>query len=280
MCGRPSAAAFRKGGWSYRRCAGCGLVFQHPLPDAGTIRAHYQQKYVSGNYQLLAQFAAQYRRIYEDYADRLAELVDLRAGPRVLDVGCFTGDFLQVLRQRGADVYGVELQAEAVAVANRQLPGRVFAATLESRDFPQLAYDVITLLAVIEHVPDPAAMVDRCCQLLAPGGVLMIETPNSGALLARALGKRWPPYAPVEHLHLFSAQALQSLLAQRGFTSIETRAHVKRLPVEYVYQMTRSFGAEWRWLLTPLYRLLPGPWRRAALPFYVGEMILTARQPR
>jgi len=262
----------------YCRCDNCRLTSNLPVPDAATIEAHYKRKCEVGNYQLLAEFAPQYKRIYQGYADRLRALIDLGSRPKVLDIGCFTGDFLSILSDAGADVYGLELQEEAARIAERRLPGRVFQARVEGTEFPQGPYDAITLLAVIEHVTDPRALVEPCVRLLKPGGVLMVQTPNTGSFLCRALGKYWPPYAPVEHLNLFSARSLEMLLASLDLRQIEVHNHWKTLPVEYVYQMMQNYGPDLRRILTPFYKLTPGFIRNSALPFYVGEMLATARK--
>jgi len=278
VCGGEQRGTFRKDGWWYCRCERCGLVSQFPLPDAETILEHYRRGFAAGNYRLLLDFAERYRPVYESYAARLAALVALERGARVLDVGCFTGEFLCLLRDHGADVYGLELQPEAAAIAAGRLPGRVFQARVEGADFPQAEYDAITLLAVVEHVVDPVALLRRCCELLRPGGVLMVQTPDSGSTLARVTGKHWPPYAPVEHLHLFSGRSLRLLLAQLGLVDLSLHRHVKRLPLAYVFEMMRSYGPQWRRLVAPFYRLLPSPVRALRLPFYGGEMLATARR--
>jgi 2-polyprenyl-3-methyl-5-hydroxy-6-metoxy-1,4-benzoquinol methylase len=254
-------------------------VSQFPVPDAAAIIEHYQRGFQAGNYRLLFELAERYRPIYEDYARRLAEIVDFDAAPRILDVGCFTGELLCLLRDAGANVYGLELQAEAAEIASARLPGRVFQARVEGAEFPQVDYQAITLLAVIEHVVDPIALIARCCELLRPGGVLMIQTPDSGSGLARATGRHWPLYAPVEHLHLFTARSLRDLLEKQGMIETHIAPHIKRLPVEYVFAMMRSYGPEWRRLVAPVFRALPPFLRRMRLPFYGGEMIATARKP-
>jgi SAM-dependent methyltransferase len=193
---------------------------------------------------------------------------------KVLDIGCFTGDFLQILHENGADVYGVELQTQAVAIANQKLSGRVIQADVYGNDYPQIEFDFIPMLGVIEHVIDPIKLLDRATELLASKGWLMIQTPNSNSFLARILQKYWPPYAPVEHIHLFSRKSLELSLTERGYETVVFMPHWKRLPISYIYNMLRNFGSEFYCLTSPLYKIMPNFIKNIVLPFYVGEMII------
>ena len=63
-----------------------------------------------------------------------------------------------------------------------------------------------------------------------------------------------------------------------GFEDIHITNHVKRLPVAYVYATMANFGAEFRKIVAPFYKLVPQAARNVELPFYIGEMIVTARK--
>ena len=108
---------------------------------------------------------------------------------------------------------------------------------------------------------------------------MMIQTPNVDSALCRIAGRFWPPYAPIEHLHLFSSRSLRLLLRDVGLQDIQVKTHWKTLPIEYVYQMMQNFGPELRRLITPIYNIIPSALRQACFPFYVGEMLVTARKP-
>jgi 2-polyprenyl-3-methyl-5-hydroxy-6-metoxy-1,4-benzoquinol methylase len=265
-------------GHRYYRCAACGLVSTYPLPDASAIEAHYARKFASGNYELRRRYEQPYRAVNEQYLELLKKRV-LKPNPSILDVGCFTGDFLELLNQNGWDVCGVELQPEAVEIANARLPGRVFQTDLYGGNFPRRHFDVVSLLGLIEHVADPMRMLFRCVELLAPGGVLLIQTPDSGSLLARGMRQFWPPYAPVEHIHLFSRRAIKKALSQVGLGNIRVLRHVKKLPIAYVYEMLQNFGPEFYRLFGPFFAILPPFLRNISLPFYVGEMLVIADMP-
>ena len=280
LCREQQRLMFEYQNSSYFRCVGCALVSTYPVPDLAALQAHYAQKFLDGNYRLLQEYSTQYRAVYEDFARVLKRRLGRRgqqlAGLDVLDIGCFTGEFLHVLMESGASVYGLELQTEAVQIAAEKFPGRIFQADVLSKDFPQVKCDIITLLGVLEHVLDPIALLRRAAELLNPCGLLMIQTPNSTSLLARLLGKLWPPYAPIEHIHLFSSQSVKTALRDIGFVDIEITQHWKRLPISYIYFMLRDFGPEFHAWLRPLYRHLPHSLVAAAIPCYAGEMIVTA----
>ena len=280
VCTSEQHRCFRYRGHDYYRCPSCGLVTTLPLPGDAEIEAHYAGRFDEGNYRLLQDYAAQYMDVYRGLAGDLSAYLAARGrdltGLRVLDVGCFTGDFLTVLRDAGADVHGLELQSRAVEEANGKLDGRVLEADVPGRNFPQGPFDVVTLLGLIEHVVDPVKLVRRVHSLLTGGGALLIQTPNSGSLPARVTGKYWPPYEPVEHIHLFAKKSLEVLLNDMGFCDVRFRPHVKKLPVSYVVHMLKNFGPEWYRLARPLLGMLPASVLARRLRFYAGEIVLLA----
>jgi hypothetical protein len=100
----------------------------------------------------------------------------------------------------------------------------------------------------------------------------MLQTPDASSMFAYLMRSHWPPLAPIEHIHLFSRDAIRKLLENSDFSDVRFRAHVKRLPVGYVYEMLSNFGPEWRRVFRPVRALLGD----AVMPFYVGEMLVSA----
>ena len=115
--------------------------------------------------------------------DYVAERVPLAAA-RVLDVGCGGGLLSEALAARGATVTGIDLAAELIEVA--RLHGLESAVSVDYRvqTVEALAaeaagtFDAVTCMEMLEHVPDPAAIIDACAQLLRPGGRLFVSTLN------------------------------------------------------------------------------------------------------
>ncbi|MFT3905198.1 MAG: bifunctional 2-polyprenyl-6-hydroxyphenol methylase/3-demethylubiquinol 3-O-methyltransferase UbiG [Steroidobacteraceae bacterium] len=116
-------------------------------------------------------------------ADYVAARASL-AGARLLDVGCGGGLLAEALATRGAQVTAVDLAPGMIEVARLHAAGS--GLTIDYRDVavesllgdPAQRFDVITCMEMIEHVPDPAAMLQTLAQLLRPGGQLFMSTLN------------------------------------------------------------------------------------------------------
>lgn len=107
-------------------------------------------------------------------------------GKKVLDVGCGGGILAESMARRGADVTGIDLGTENLKAATLHAKQSGLDKTLRYQHIPveQLAathagqFDVVTCMEMLEHVPDPAAIIDACFKLLAPGGVCVLSTIN------------------------------------------------------------------------------------------------------
>lgn len=271
--------------FAYWRCPQCAHVTTLPYPSTEQIVEHYRSGFADRNYRTVREHAETYRASMAQLLDLLARAYtsDQRnlQGASLLDIGCFTGEFLEEAQRHGVDGYGVELQEEAVAIASERLPNRVRQVNVMAEDlgFPHERFDIVTLLGVVEHVTDPLKLLRRAGELLKPGGMCFIQTPNSGTLFSTLMRKYWPPFAPIEHIHLFSRKSITQALLRTGFHDIDTRPHMKRLTPAYVYSMLQSFGPEFRPFAAPLYHALPHTIRRASLPFYIGEMVTATTRP-
>lgn len=118
-----------------------------------------------------------------DYIDRTAGL----RGKRVLDVGCGGGILSESMASRGADVTGIDLGEKALKVAQlhklesgADVNYRLVAVEVLASEQPE-SFDVVTCMEMLEHVPDPAAVVRACARLVKPGGKVFFSTLNRSA---------------------------------------------------------------------------------------------------
>ena len=115
-----------------------------------------------------------------EWIDRHAPL----AGKRVLDVGCGGGLLTEAMAQRGARVTGIDLSDKALRVAELHLQESRLSVTYEKASVDDFAarhtgeFDVVTCMELLEHVPEPAAMVAACARLVRAGGQVFFSTIN------------------------------------------------------------------------------------------------------
>jgi 2-polyprenyl-6-hydroxyphenyl methylase / 3-demethylubiquinone-9 3-methyltransferase len=115
-----------------------------------------------------------------DWIDSIARL----PGKSVLDVGCGGGILAESMAKRGARVKGIDLSDRALKVAQLHLLETKLAVDYEQVSVEDVAareparYDVVTCMELLEHVPDPAAMVRACADALRPGGLAFFSTIN------------------------------------------------------------------------------------------------------
>ena len=106
------------------------------------------------------------------------------AGKRVIDIGCGGGILAESMARKGADVTGIDLSDKALKVADlhslesgAKVRYKLIAAEAMAAEEPG-QYDVVTCMEMLEHVPDPAAIVKACAALVKPGGHVFLSTLN------------------------------------------------------------------------------------------------------
>lgn len=130
-----------------------------------SIRSYYNQKALGYGMSGLRQ-------------KHLLELIGPMKGKKILDVGCASGYFGKLLRQRGNTVYGIDISQKAVKQARKVLD-KAYCVDLENDPLPFLnTFDVIVIAEVLEHLFQPQAVVEKLVKRLKPQGKLIITTPN------------------------------------------------------------------------------------------------------
>jgi methionine biosynthesis protein MetW len=151
----------------------------------------------------------------------------LCGGERLLDIGCWDGYLLERVQKAGQykEFYGVDLVSEGVeAVRRKGFQAQAVDLNGEPLPFPDQYFDGVTILAVLEHLFDPYAVIREIHRVLRPGGELVIDVPNVASFTnrSRILLGRLPVTSPDPgwdggHLHYFTRHALDRLLNQEGF---------------------------------------------------------------
>ena len=207
-------------------CAACGLTLLHPIPrpeeyPGGGDWFSPQKRDLSRQYG----FKRWRRRAIDRWLGTKQERFlkgCLQAQPSgsFLDVGCGTGEMLQLAARHYSRCEGLE-PSDIAASQAREKGFTVHQSTLEEAQLEAQAYDLILMDSVIEHVHNPVAALNICHQALAPGGVVALLTPKLGGPAYRFHGAGWNGFRHGWHTFLFTGQTLGRCLEVAGFEVLD-----------------------------------------------------------
>ena len=199
----------------FRQCAGMDgvLAFYESMDDASyeATRGHR---------------ALQARRL-------VRSLGPVAGGRRLLDIGAGSGILVEEALAAGWQAEGVEPSVNLAAfAAERGLPVQRGVLPHAKISGP---FDVITLVDVIEHVPDPLGLLRIATSVLAPGGRILIVTPDVNSVAARGMGARWWHYR-IAHIGYFNRATLARAAVQAGLMPISVTRPSWYLPAGYLLE--------------------------------------------
>jgi SAM-dependent methyltransferase len=227
----------------------------NPRFDDMTITEMYGRGYYEGS----AAFAYNDERIKEKYADYVwcARLRTIRRfAPRgnLLDIGAAFGGFMHAA-QRWFTPYGIELSEYSGKIAKERFGSHLHVGTLDNHPFPKEFFSVITMIECIEHLAEPLSALRECYKLLAPAGVLVIQTADCAAWQAIDAGSSYHYYLP-GHLSCFTERSLCEALLHAGFSSYKIFRPVDFGLLPKLRKMRGDFTSlkdYYRWITASLY---------------------------
>ncbi|MBF0486921.1 MAG: class I SAM-dependent methyltransferase [Nitrospirae bacterium] len=216
-------------------CGDCGLVFldqgSFSLP-ADFYEKQYHQTYITH----IEPAAFNPREYYEKmkkaarpWAEKFAK--GLSGGEVVLDLGCSTGHFIDMIKDRAGKVYGHDLNAAEVEFCRDVLGFDVSDKPLNER-FKEHTFDYITLIFVLEHIAQPREFLKMLKTFLKPGGKLVIVVPNIQDALVSFydIPEFLEFYYCIEHLYYYSPTTIGRLLSESGFR-VDTMEVIQEYPI-------------------------------------------------
>ncbi len=255
--------------WS--ACAECGMQYISPRLRGDLIFRSYAEGedpvYVSQMQARERTFAA------SRLATSSAESGGQRAAPRRRDGGRAGSS------RRRPRAAGRRRAASQTAGSRRGVPVsygvRIRSGSVFDQPYEPASFDVITLWDVIEHTTNPRAMLDHCRTLLKPGGILVVNYPDIGSWIARALGRRWLFLTSV-HLHYFTRSTMTRLLEScrvpsRSRAAARPAAGARLHPVAWrgAQPWADAWHAAWRRCIGPA---------RMQVPYWLGQTFVIARR--
>lgn len=190
------------------RCNRCGLVYLNPRPAPAAKAEFYSLGYA---FTADRPENSQPLHHYQPVIDRLKKM---KPG-RLLDVGTGNSPFLPEMRRLGWDVYGTEVDGGLVDYFRENHQIELFHGELAGAGYAEASFDAVTILGVLEHVPDPLQIIQEAARILKDDGILALWCFNRG-LEARILGRYWLGFDSPRHLYSFSFPTLTKLTRRAG----------------------------------------------------------------
>ncbi len=208
------------------QCKECGMVYNNPQPDPAELLNIYKD--VEDPLYLEETKAREYT--FKRSLDQLHHFI--KPPGKLLDIGCYTGAFMQVAGAEGWEVSGLEISTWAADIARKAQKGPVYEVTLDQLPLASGSFDVITSWDVMEHLPQPAAFLQNAANLLKPGGILAFSTHMVDSWAVRLLGTRYPFFMDMHLVH-FSRSTVKQILEDQDYELLRIASHHRILRTGY-----------------------------------------------
>jgi SAM-dependent methyltransferase len=205
--------------FAYAQCEDCETVFMvDPPADLG--------RYYEGDYY---HFQADGEPVWKSHplrmesaAYRVALLQRHVSSGQLVEIGAGTGAFASAAQAAGFDVTAIEMDERCCEYLSEREGIRTICSDRPLDELASLPLArAVVMWHVLEHLSNPAEVLERIAERLQPGGVLAIGVPNLRSLQFRLLGRRWPHLDAPRHLCLIPADALVEKGRQLGMTEVE-----------------------------------------------------------
>lgn len=254
------------------RCRFCDLVYTNPRLKQELILYSYacavDPTFVRQNSMRIRTFSRQTKKL-------VARLGIVPSRDKfVLDVGCAGGAFPKAAQDLGFTVVGVEPSVWMARFGRAKYGLDIRDGTLFDHDLPDGNFDIITFWDVLEHLPQPALVLDKALTLLKENGVLILTYPDYGSLMAHYLGSKWPFLLSV-HLIYYTSVTIQKQLDRCGFEMILKRPYLQTLELGYILGRASKYFSFFKAMEAVCSKLRLG---MTPLRYYMGQTLVAARK--
>lgn len=217
-----------KKAFDLQECGSCGFVYTSPRPQNSDLGKFYESdEYISHSNTKKGIVSRLYQSVRNRTLRQKLDLINSRQKKgSLLDIGCGTGEFANVMKLDGWNVRAIEPGDNAREMARKNY-GLDVQPEAAIANIPANSIDVITMWHVLEHVPDLQGRIRELKSMLKQDGLLIIAVPNRNSHDAAHYGKHWAAYDVPRHLWHFRPQDIRTLVGQHGFEVKEV------LPMKY-----------------------------------------------
>ncbi len=216
------------------KCKDCGFIFTQNHPDETEIKKYYESDdYISHNDAargFINHIYALSRRVMLRWKLKMVKDAARIKSGKILDIGCGTGYFANIMKSYGWDVTGIEPNIKAREFGKNQFGLNIIDPS-EIKALPEGSFDVVTMWHVMEHFQDPYTYYRDILRFMKPGGICITALPNCNSFDAEYYGKHWAAWDVPRHLWHFSPATYNFFTEKTGFVITQIRS----LPLDVFY---------------------------------------------
>lgn len=232
----------REGSWTIVKCSNCGFIYTNPQPSPESLPNYYSEDYFKDKRHKSKFYNEDGTQKNEvaNYTNRITD-IETHSDERgkILEIGSARGGFLKTMKERGWSVQGVEISADAAAIAN-QNGVETFVGTFMGYD-SEVKADAICMYQTLEHLPNPKEILNKAKTVLNNHGLLIIEVPNIECFeMKYSKERKHLSYDLPRHLNHFSPSFLKKELEKIGFEILEVELYPPKNLIRLLQLISRK----------------------------------------
>lgn len=258
LCGNDNAKIIHvEDGYNIVKCKECGFIYVNPIPTSSENQKYYEHYLPSLGKRgedfrdwVKKRRLLKYRK-RKAYSNTLKYIKARVPEGKLLDIGCSVGSFLEMAKQQGYEVYGIDISKDPINFLKTE-GYEVFLGTTDEVKFDDSKFSVVTMWEVLEHLRDPLGQLMEVHRILKDAGLLVIEVPNfyTQLLKTKILNLLWSftgkkyyyGLLPEIHYNHFTPKTIKKMLLRAGFGNVEITVRddvISSAPPIYVKELKR-----------------------------------------
>ena len=218
---------FYKEGGRYVKCQECSMVYINPVFRDSSIKEYYEGNHTEQAEVVESDTDDFYVNIYNGGLDNISKFIENLSS--ILDIGCSSGTFLDLCKEKNIGTFGVELnQAEYEYVKRKG--HTVYNELLENIQFEE-KFDAITMWDVFEHIKDGEFYLNLMKTHLTENGVIFLQIPSSDSLAAKILREHCNMFDGLEHVNLYGVETIKKLAEKSGLEVLSLKTVISEIGV-------------------------------------------------
>lgn len=247
------------------QCNSCGFKFTNPRPQTNDLGRYYKsEEYISHSNTKKGFINSAYQSVRKYTLLKKLQLISkfYKTG-NILDIGCGTGEFLNVCKNAKWNCIGIEPDDDAREMGKNNYSLDV-RPELEINNLASESFDIITMWHVLEHVPDLNQRILDLKRLLKPKGIIIIAVPNCDSYDAKVYKEHWAAYDVPRHLYHFTPASIEHLFKKhqlkmfRIMPMVFDSFYVSMLSDKYKFGKTNIIRSTWNGFFSNLLALKSG----------------------